>query len=125
MPGSTTLQIRVSGRPHSPRRMRADPGEGAVKARFTRQGNEFLTQYCIAKRLPLRRCGKLVVARVRAQRNGCWRAQHSALAAASRRQSYVILLNCSGVVCAMAWMCRHERSAREHSMQFAHSRRRS
>jgi L-2-hydroxyglutarate oxidase LhgO len=34
----------------------------SLKARFTRQGNQLLTQYCIDRGLPLNRCGKLVVA---------------------------------------------------------------
>ena len=34
----------------------------SLKARFTRQGNQLLSQYCIDRRLPLNRCGKLVVA---------------------------------------------------------------
>lgn len=35
----------------------------SLKARLTRGGNAFLTRYCADKGLPLRRCGKLVVAR--------------------------------------------------------------
>jgi L-2-hydroxyglutarate oxidase LhgO len=35
----------------------------SLKARFTRAGNERLTQYCLERALPIRRCGKLVVAR--------------------------------------------------------------
>ncbi|HKR64831.1 MAG TPA: L-2-hydroxyglutarate oxidase [Thermoanaerobaculia bacterium] len=35
----------------------------SLKARFTRTGNAALTQYCIERKLPIRRCGKLVVAR--------------------------------------------------------------
>ena len=35
----------------------------SLKARFTRVGNERLTSYCLERGLPLRRCGKLVVAR--------------------------------------------------------------
>jgi L-2-hydroxyglutarate oxidase LhgO len=34
----------------------------SLKARFTRSGNERMTQYCAARNLPLNRCGKLVVA---------------------------------------------------------------
>jgi len=34
----------------------------SLKARFTRDGNAELTQYCEARRIPLNRCGKLVVA---------------------------------------------------------------
>ncbi len=35
----------------------------SLKAKFTRDGNRRLTEYCIEKKLPLDRCGKLVVAR--------------------------------------------------------------
>lgn len=35
----------------------------SLKARFTRVGNARLTEYCIERKLPIRRCGKLVVAR--------------------------------------------------------------
>ena len=35
----------------------------SLKARFTRDGNRALTEYCESRELPLRRCGKLVVAR--------------------------------------------------------------
>lgn len=35
----------------------------SLKARFTREGNAALRSYCEEKRLPLNRCGKLVVAR--------------------------------------------------------------
>ncbi|HEX2835517.1 MAG TPA: FAD-dependent oxidoreductase [Thermoanaerobaculia bacterium] len=35
----------------------------SLKARFTRVGNERLTEYCVERKLPIRRCGKLVVAR--------------------------------------------------------------
>jgi len=35
----------------------------SLKARFTRQGNERLARYCEDKKLPLNRCGKLVVAK--------------------------------------------------------------
>ena len=35
----------------------------SLKARFTREGNLALTHYCEEKRLPLNRCGKLVVAK--------------------------------------------------------------
>jgi len=34
----------------------------SLKARFTRDGNRLLTDYCIEKKIPLNRCGKLVVA---------------------------------------------------------------
>jgi L-2-hydroxyglutarate oxidase LhgO len=36
--------------------------EDSLKARFTRQGNRDLTAYCEERKLPIRRCGKLVVA---------------------------------------------------------------
>jgi (S)-2-hydroxyglutarate dehydrogenase len=35
----------------------------SLKARFTRIGNERLTEYCIERRLPIRQCGKLVIPR--------------------------------------------------------------
>lgn len=35
----------------------------SLKARFTRVGNERLTEYCLERGLPIRRCGKLVLAR--------------------------------------------------------------
>ncbi|MGZ5473102.1 MAG: NAD(P)/FAD-dependent oxidoreductase [Thermoanaerobaculia bacterium] len=35
----------------------------SLKARFTRVGNERLTEYCVERGLPIRRCGKLVIAR--------------------------------------------------------------
>lgn len=35
----------------------------SLKARFTREGNQLLREYCKAKGLPLNECGKLVVAR--------------------------------------------------------------
>jgi L-2-hydroxyglutarate oxidase LhgO len=35
----------------------------SLKARYTRRGNKLLTEYCIERRLPINRCGKLVVAR--------------------------------------------------------------
>ena len=35
----------------------------SLKAKFTRQGNRLLTEYCEQKHLPLNRCGKLVVAK--------------------------------------------------------------
>jgi len=34
----------------------------SLKARFARVGNQQLTEYCLEKRLPIRQCGKLVVA---------------------------------------------------------------
>lgn len=39
----------------------------SLKARFTRLGNERLTQYCVERKLPLLRCGKLVVPRNEAE----------------------------------------------------------
>jgi L-2-hydroxyglutarate oxidase LhgO len=41
-----------------------------LKARFTRLGNELLTEYCASRRLTIRSCGKLVVARTRADHEG-------------------------------------------------------
>ncbi len=35
----------------------------SLKARFTRVGNKLLTEYCERKKLPIRKCGKLVVAK--------------------------------------------------------------
>src|SRR5262245_47482460 len=35
----------------------------SLKARFTRQGNQLLTSYCEEKKLPVLKCGKLVVAK--------------------------------------------------------------
>lgn len=35
----------------------------SLKARFTRDGNRLLTEYCLERGLPINRCGKLVVAR--------------------------------------------------------------
>ena len=37
----------------------------SLKAQFTKNGNQWLTDYCEAKQLPINRCGKLVVARGR------------------------------------------------------------
>ena len=42
----------------------------SLKARFTRTGNERLTAYCLERGLPIRRCGKLVVARSEAELRG-------------------------------------------------------
>jgi len=35
----------------------------SLKARFTREGNRILHEYCQRRNLPVNRCGKLVVAR--------------------------------------------------------------
>jgi L-2-hydroxyglutarate oxidase len=35
----------------------------SLKAKFTRVGNAQLTEYCLERRLPIRQCGKLVIAR--------------------------------------------------------------
>src|SRR5438045_7448525 len=35
----------------------------SLKARFTRDGNRLLTEYCESKKIAVNRCGKLVVAR--------------------------------------------------------------
>jgi len=35
----------------------------SLKAKFTKQGNEALTDYCLENKIPINRCGKLVVAR--------------------------------------------------------------
>ena len=42
----------------------------SLKARFTRLGNQSLTEYCVRKGIPLNRCGKLVVARNQAELSG-------------------------------------------------------
>jgi len=39
----------------------------SLKARFTRIGNQALTEYCESKKIPLNKCGKLVVARNEAE----------------------------------------------------------
>jgi len=43
---------------------------GSLKAAFTRTGNRDMTSYCEAKRLPINRCGKLVVAKDRRDHPG-------------------------------------------------------
>src|SRR5258708_40343361 len=35
----------------------------SLKAKFTREGNLLLTEYCHSKKIPINKCGKLVVAR--------------------------------------------------------------
>lgn len=42
----------------------------SLKAKFTWSGNRLLTEYCGEKKIPLNRCGKLVVARDRADHAG-------------------------------------------------------
>ncbi len=42
----------------------------SLKAKFTWTGNRLLTEYCEAKKIPLNKCGKLVVARDRADHAG-------------------------------------------------------
>ena len=42
----------------------------SLKARFTRDGNQRLSEYCAARNIPVRRCGKLVVARNAAELAG-------------------------------------------------------
>ncbi|HEX9581929.1 MAG TPA: FAD-dependent oxidoreductase [Gemmatimonadales bacterium] len=42
----------------------------SLKARFTADGNRELTEYCLARGLPINRCGKLVVARNQAELGG-------------------------------------------------------
>ncbi len=37
--------------------------EDSLKAKFTKTGNAALTDYCLEKKIPINRCGKLVVAR--------------------------------------------------------------
>ncbi len=43
---------------------------GSLKARFAREGNRRLTEYCTERGLPINRCGKLVVARDDAEQEG-------------------------------------------------------
>lgn len=42
----------------------------SLKAHFTWSGNRLLTEYCEDKKIPLNKCGKLVVARNRAEHSG-------------------------------------------------------
>lgn len=42
----------------------------SLKAKFTKHGNAALTEYCLDKKLPINRCGKLVVARNQADLAG-------------------------------------------------------
>lgn len=42
----------------------------SLKAKFTREGNRLLTAYCVENKLPLNRCGKLVVVRNEKDLNG-------------------------------------------------------
>jgi len=42
----------------------------SLKARFTRQGNQQLTEYCKTKKLKINQCGKLVVAKNEKEREG-------------------------------------------------------
>lgn len=42
----------------------------SLKAKFTKQGNEALTEYCLEKNIPINRCGKLVVTRNALELNG-------------------------------------------------------
>lgn len=37
--------------------------QDSLKAKFSKQGNELLTQFCLDKNIPINRCGKLIVAR--------------------------------------------------------------
>lgn len=39
-----------------------DYSSNSLEARFTRVGNERLTAYCLERKLPINRCGKLVIA---------------------------------------------------------------
>jgi (S)-2-hydroxyglutarate dehydrogenase len=39
-----------------------DYSSDSLKARFTRQGNQKITEYCLSKNLEINKCGKLVVA---------------------------------------------------------------
>ena len=42
----------------------------SLKAKFTWRGNRLLTEYCEEKKIPLNKCGKLVVAKDRADHTG-------------------------------------------------------
>jgi len=42
----------------------------SIKARFCKEGNKYLTDYCLERRLPINRCGKLVVASNAAELGG-------------------------------------------------------
>lgn len=42
----------------------------SLKAHFTWRGNRLLTEYCEEKKIPLNKCGKLVVARTREDHAG-------------------------------------------------------
>ena len=44
----------------------------SLKAKFTWRGNRLLTEYCEDKKIPLNKCGKLVVAKDHADHAGLW-----------------------------------------------------
>ena len=43
---------------------------GSLKARIAREGNRRLTEYCLARELPINRCGKLILAATEAEQAG-------------------------------------------------------
>ncbi len=59
----TTLAAHASGRNSGVLHAGFYYSPDSLKARFARVGNERLTAYCLERNLPIRRCGKLVVAR--------------------------------------------------------------
>jgi L-2-hydroxyglutarate oxidase LhgO len=63
----TTLAAHASGRNSGVLHAGFYYSPDSLKARFTRAGNERLTAYCVERKLPIRRCGKLVVARNEAE----------------------------------------------------------
>lgn len=54
--------------------------EGSLKARLVRDGNREMVRYCEARRLPVERCGKLVVARDETELDGLDELQRRAAA---------------------------------------------
>ena len=60
----TTLEILVRRRPPLETPPSAHLNIVPVKAKLTYQGNQFLTDYCKTRGVPLNQCGKLVVAKV-------------------------------------------------------------
>ncbi|MGN6185487.1 MAG: NAD(P)/FAD-dependent oxidoreductase [Thermoanaerobaculia bacterium] len=60
---ASTLAAHASGRNSGVLHAGFYYSPDSLKARFTRIGNERLTEYCVSRKLPIRRCGKLVIAR--------------------------------------------------------------
>jgi L-2-hydroxyglutarate oxidase len=52
----------------------------SLKARYTRKGNQFLSEYCERKGIPLKKCGKVVVARTESDLAGLDVLYHRAIA---------------------------------------------